>query len=283
MATKKPEAAPEQPEKKKPTSAALKAAVAQLEEEESGKKKNTALLRVGAFVLWALALVAMYCPQIGQLNLPFGAVRMLFLNAVTECVVDIVVAGVLCVLAAQLWKRANHIHPTKSHSPVVQFLWNQLGVVMAGIVLAPLAIIMIVKSDKLEERTKKIVAVALAAVFLAASAGSADYHPVTQDEVDEILNEADENGYTGEAYWTRYGHSYHLSLECQALRNTTRENLYSGSLEEALGANRTDPCDFCADGKLYKENGEVVDMTKEVADDALTLLEESTETADDAA
>ena len=240
-------------EKKKPTSAALKAAIAQLEEQETGKKKNTVLLRVFAFVLWALAAVAMYMPQIGQMNLPFGAMRMIFLNAIVEAVVDIVVAGVLVVLAAQLWKKANHIHPTKSHSKVVQFVWNQLGVLLAGVIFAPLAIIMIVKSDKIDERMKKIIAVVLAVVFLAASAGSADYHPVTQDEVNEILAEADETGYTGDTYWTKYGHSYHFSLECQSLRNSKRENIYSGTLEEALGANRTDPCDFCAGGRLAKE------------------------------
>jgi len=255
MAEKKPAANGNAPaEKKKPTSAALQAAIAQLEEEETGKKKNTALLRVGALVLWLLAAAAMYLPQIGQLNLPFGAVRMIFLNALTEAIVDIVVAGVLVVLAAQLWKKANHIHPTKSHSPVLQFIWNQLGVLMAGVIFAPLAIIMITKSDKIDERMKKIVSVVLAVVFLAAAAGSADYHPVnSQDEVDAILEQADENGYTGDAYWTKYGHSYHFSLECQALRNSRRENIYSGTLQEALDANRTDPCDFCADGALQKQ------------------------------
>ena len=158
MATNKPAGDKAPAEKKKPTSATLLAAAAQLEEQETGKKKNTALLRVGAFVLWALAAVAMYLPQIGNWNLPFGAVRMLFMNALTECIVDIVVAGVLVVVAAQLWKKANHIHPTKSHSPVVQFLWNQLGVIMAGIIFAPLAIILIRNNEKLDERTKKIVA-----------------------------------------------------------------------------------------------------------------------------
>ena len=242
-------------EKKKPTSAALKAAIAQLEEQETGKKKNTVLLRVCAFILWALAAVAMYMPQIGQMNLPFGAMRMIFLNALTEAIVDIVVAGVLVVLAAQLWKKANHIHPTKSHSPVVQFIWNQLGVLLAGVIFAPLAIIMILKSDKIDEKTKKIVAAVLAVVFVGAAAGSADYHPVTQDEVNEILAEADENGYTGDTYWTKYGHSYHFSLDCQSLRNSRRENIYSGTLDEALYANRTDPCDFCANGRLAKAAG----------------------------
>ena len=253
-------------EKKKPTSAALKAAIAQLEEEETGKKKNTALLRVGAVVLWVLAAVAMYMPQLGQMNLPFGAMRMIFLGALTEAIVDIVVAGVLVVLAAQLWKKANHIHPTKAHSPVLQFIWNQLGLLLAGVIFAPLAIVMIVKSDKIDERMKKIVSAVLAVVFLAAAAGSADYHPVTQDEVNEILAEADENGYTGDAYWTKYGHSYHFSLECQSLRNSRRENIYTGTLQEALDANRTDPCDFCADGRLEK----AADAVKDAAD-ALTV------------
>ena len=277
---KAPEKAPE--EKKKPTSAALKAAVAQLEEEETGEKKNTALLRVGAFVLWILAALAMYCPQIGQMNLPFGACRMLMLNAVTECVVDIVVAGVLCVLAAQLWKKANHIHPTKSHNAFIQFCWNQLGVIMAGIILAPLAIILILKRDDLDEKTKKIVAAVLAAVFIGAAAGSADYHPVTQDEVNEILNEADENGYTGDVYYTKYGHSYHFSLECQSLRNSKRENITACTLEEALAANRTDACDFCANGKLVKEDGTVIDMTAEDVVDVAEALEETLDAIPDA-
>lgn len=239
-------------EKKKPTSAALKAAIAQLEEEETGKRKNTVLPRIFAFLLWALAAVAMYLPQIAQLDLPFGAVRMLFLGALTETVIDIVVAGVLVVIAALLWKKANHIHPTKSHSKAVQFIWNQLGVLMAGLIFAPLAIIMIAKSDKIDEKMKKVVSTVLAVVFLAAAAGSADYHPVTQDDVNQILSSADANGYTGDAYWTKYGHSYHFSLDCHTLRNSRRENIYSGTLEEALDANRTDPCDFCANGRDSK-------------------------------
>lgn len=121
------------------TVAELKTALAQLEEKESGKRKNTVIYRIIAFILWALAAVAMFCPQISDSldNLPFGAVRMLFLDNVLECVIDIVVAGILCVIAARLWIKANHIHPTKSHNKFVQFVWNQLGVIMAGIIFAP--------------------------------------------------------------------------------------------------------------------------------------------------
>ena len=66
-----------------------------------------------------------------------------------------------------------------------------------------------------------------------------------------IVN-VDEHSPASVAYWTKYGHSYHFSLECQTLRNSKRENIYSGTLQEALDANRTDPCDFCADGHLEK-------------------------------
>ena len=260
-------------EKKKPTSATLLAAAAQLEEQETGQKKNTVGLRVGAFVLWALAAVAMYLPQIGNLNLPFGAVRMLFMNALTECIVDIVAAGILVVVAAQLWKRANHIHPTKSHSPVIQFLWNQLGVIMAGIIFAPLAIILIRNNENLDERTKKIVAAVLAVVFIGASAASADYHPVTQDAVNEVLAEAEENGWTSSdlVYFTKYGYKYHYYEDCQALKNSN--TVASGALEEVAEGHHTDPCSFC----VARAARETADKGEAVTEAAEAAVEEAVE------
>ena len=241
MATKK------ETEKKAPSAAALRAAAAQLEEQEKGKKKNTVIHRVIAFVLWALAAAVMYLPDIG-LEIPFGAVRILFLNELTWTIVGVVAAGVLSVIGALLWKAANHIHPTKSHSKFVQFLWNQLGLIMAGIIMAPLAIILILKNDELDEKVKKVVAIVLALVFLATAGVSADYNPVTQDEVDQIVANADELGFGDAALWTRYGKSYHFDANCQALARTTEANLFEGTLQEALAANRTDACDFCAAG-----------------------------------
>ena len=272
MATKKPEGDTAPAEKKKPTSATLMAAAAQLEEQETGVKKNTVLLRVGAFVLWALAAVAMYLPQIGETNLPFGAVRMLFMGNQTECIIDIIVAGVLVVLAAQLWKKANHIHPVKSHNKFIQFCWNQLGVLMAGIIFAPLAIIMITKSDKIDERMKKIVSVVLAVVFLAASAGSADYHPVTQDDVNEVLAEAEENGWTSEdlVFFTKYGYKYHYYEDCQALKNSN--TVTQGPLEEVVEGHHTDPCSFCVAWAAREGKG-TDESVADVVEDALESID----------
>lgn len=250
---------------KKPSAAALKAALAQLEEQESGKKKNTVIFRILAFVCWALAAVAMYLPYIG-LNLPFGAIRVLMLdpqNNWLPCIIDIIVAGILCVVAARLWIHANHIHPTKSHNKVVQFIWNQLGIIMAGIIFAPLAIFLIVNRKDLPQKTKTIVAAVLAVVFVGASAGSADYHPVTQDQVNSVVQQLTEEaeGYgfvDGDGVrWTKYGNCYHIFSDCQTIRNSNPDNCTDGSIEDAVDSNRARLCTFCM--KRYEEakaNGE---------------------------
>lgn len=261
--TKKPKAAETKaPAKKKPTAADLKTALAQLEEEETGKRKNTVIHRILAFVCWALAAVAMYMPYIG-LNLPFGAVRMLFLNNIVACVIDVIVAGILCVVGARLWVYANHIHPTKSHNKFVQFIWNQLGIIMAGLIFAPLAIVLIANRKDLDQKTKTIVAAVLALVFVGAAAGSADYHPVTQDSVNEVVQqlteEAEGYGFTdGDGVrWTKYGNCFHIFSDCQSIRNSNPDNCTDGTIEEAAESNRARLCTFCM--KRYAEaqaNGE---------------------------
>lgn len=245
-------------EAKKPSAAALKAALAQAEERETGKKKNTVLWRVLAFVMWALAIVAMYLPQIGDLELPFGALRMLVLKNYLPMIIDIVVAVALCIGAALLWKKANHVHPVKSHNKIVQFIWNQLGLIMAFLIFFVIGLILILKNDKLEAKTKKLAILVLAIITLIVGGVSADYHPVTQDEVDKITNDyhldtTDPEG----CYWTTYGRKYHLYGNdedgCPALRNTTDENLHHTSLQEAWENNRGELCSFCA--KKATDNG----------------------------
>lgn len=255
---KKAEAAEVKAPEKKASKAALQAALAQLEEQETGKKKNTVIFRILAFVCWALAAVAMYLPYIG-LNLPFGAVRILFLdtNNWLPVIIDIIVAGILCVVGARLWVHANHIHPTKSHNKVVQFIWNQLGVIMAGVIFAPLAIILIARRKDLPQKTKAIVAAVLALVFVGASAGSADYHPVTQDEVDSVVQhlteEAEGYGFTDAdgVRWTKYGNCYHIFSDCQSIKNSNPDNCTDGTIEEAVESNRARLCTFCI--KRYTE------------------------------
>ena len=174
-AKKAPAKKAETAEAKKPSAAALKAALAQMEEKETGKKKNTVLWRVLAFVMWALAIVAMYLPQIGNMELPFGAMRMLVLKNYTAMIIDIVVAVALAIGAALLWKKANHIHPIKSHNKILQIIWNQLGLIMAFLIFFVIGLVLILKNDKLDAKTKKIAIAALAAITLLVGGFSADY------------------------------------------------------------------------------------------------------------
>ncbi len=246
-AKKAPAKKAEPAEAKKPSAAALKAALAQMEEQETGKKKNTVLWRVLAFVMWALAIVAMYLPQIGDWELPFGAMRMLVLKNYTAMIIDLVVAVALCIGAALLWKKANHIHPVKSHNKIVQFIWNQLGLIMAFLIFFVIGLALILKNDKLDQKTKRIAIAALAVLTLLVGGASADYHPVTQDEVDKVTQEfnidiQDPDG----CFWTTYGRKYHLYDDCQALSNTSAENLHHTSLNEAWENNRGELCSFCA-------------------------------------
>lgn len=253
-AKKAPAKKAEPAEAKKPSAAALKAALAQMEEQETGKKKNTALWRVLAFVMWALAIVAMYLPQIGNLELPFGAFRIFVLNynnlsgtPLVCVIVDVVVAIALCIGAALLWKKANHIHPVKSHNKIVQFIWNQLGLIMAFLIFFVIGLVLILKNDKLDAKTKKIAIAALAVITLLVGSVSADYHPVTQDEVDKVTQEYNIDAQDPDGcYWTTYGRKYHLFGDCQALTNTSAENLHHTSLQEAWESNRGELCSFCA-------------------------------------
>ena len=47
-------------------------------------------------------------------------------------------------------------------------------------------------------------------------------------------------------YWTPNGYSYHLSESCHALYHS--DVVISGTLQEALDEEKTDPCNYCAGG-----------------------------------
>ena len=60
-------------------------------------------------------------------------------------------------------------------------------------------------------------------------------------------------------YWTAFGKKYHIDEDCQALANSN--TLYAGSVTDAIEANRTALCTFCArnheiEGELKIEGAE---------------------------
>ena len=200
-------------------------------------KRSTVLLRVLAFVLWALAIT---CEVFAILALTgyFLPPMNLILFLILAIVLDLVFA----IIAAQLWKRANRINPMSGKNKFLFYIWTELGVIMACICFIPL-IILLLKNDKLDKRTKTITAIVAVVALLITGAASADYDPITAEEKQEA-----ETQISDDVYWTQFGHKYHLNADeetgCPYIRSSS--TLYKGSVTEAIEAGRTAICSYCA-------------------------------------
>jgi hypothetical protein len=205
-------------------------------------KGNSKSLRIAAIILWVLAIGA----EIGAIYLLKYDYRLL--------IGALVLDAILVIVGAQLWKRANRIKPCASQSKFVKMLWDQMGVIAALVAFIPFAILFILNAKNLPKKTRNIIAVVLAVLFLGTVSSAIDYNPPSPEQAKSQAAAAEEQiaaeglDYTGTVYWTTYGKSYHLDPNCFTLARTKAENLHSGTLEEAYAAGRTDPCDFCAGG-----------------------------------
>ena len=202
---------------------------------DSERKSAARSKRIVAIILWILAIGC----EVAAIIL-FKKLIILW-----PCLLALIVDAVLCIIAAQFWKKANHIDP-----PAGRFWQNQFGAFMAVIAFAPFILILLTSKD-VDPKYKKILTV-VAALCLIASVGlSIDYNPVTIDDLDEAELQA--LGYGGDCYWEKYSKSYHFDPNCPTLLRSTE--VFHGTIEQAFEEGRTDPCDFCAGGKELKENG----------------------------
>ncbi len=221
----------------------------------SGGKGSVKGLRIGAIILWVLALAAevaaffafSYALRNGAQNWNDPE----FLLMIGALVAD----AIFCIIAAQLWKKANRIRPNLSDSKLVRTLWHQLGVIMVLVCFLPIGIFLLAKSDKLNKKTKTILIAILAVLLVGAGTASADFQQPSEEQVQQLQQEAQAEA-VGEVYWTRYGYSYHFDRECPYIVGKTPAadggTLYAGSLDDAFAANRWDPCDTCAGGAEAK-------------------------------
>jgi len=221
----------------------------------SGGKGSVKGLRIGAIVLWVLALAA----EVGAFFAFSYAMRnqaLTFADIEMQLLVGaLILDAIFCIVAAQLWKKANHIRPNLSDSKLVRTLWHQLGVIMVLICFLPIGIFLLAKSDKLNKKTKTILLALLAALFVGAGAASVDYHQPTEAQVQQMQQEAQAEA-VGEVYWTKFGQSYHFDRNCPYIKDKTPASeggtLFAGTLDDAFAANRWDPCDKCAGGAQAK-------------------------------
>jgi len=251
-------AAPKKPAKKEPVVQAEEAQEAVEQEVEApaaGGKGSVKGLRIGAIILWVLAVAAevaaffafSYAIRNGAQNWNDPE----FLYMIGALVLD----AIFCIIAAQLWKKANHIRPNLSDSKLVRTLWHQLGVIMVLVCFLPIGIFLLAKSDKLNKKTKTILIAILAALLVGAGTASVDFQQPSEEQVQQMQQEAQAEA-VGEVYWTRFGKSYHFDRNCPYIADKTPASeggtLYAGSLDDAFAANRWDPCDTCAGGAQAK-------------------------------
>ena len=196
---------------------------------------NASGLRAGAVVLWVVAFIF----EILAILVLFGKINLTFLPQLWQLIIFIVLDLICVIIGSQLWKKANHIKPASEKNKVKFWLWNNMGVIVCVFCFLPIIILMLTNKD-LDKKTKTIAVVAAIIALLIGGACSIDYNPVSQEQL-----EAAETVLGDETvYWAPFGKVYHTHEDCGALNNT--ETLTAGTVDQAIAANRTRLCSFCA-------------------------------------
>ncbi len=188
--------------------------------------------RIGAVVLWILAIACEICCILILTGALYVPNKLLFL------IIGIVLDLIFAIIAAQLWKKANRIKPMSKKNKFLFYLWNELGVIMAAICFIPL-IILLLKDKDLDKRSKLIVTIVAVMALLITGVASADYDPISAEEKDAAQSEI-----TDDVYWSTFGRKYHVDLDCQAIANSA--TVYQGTVTEAIESGRSSLCSFCA-------------------------------------
>ncbi len=229
-------------------------------------------LRIGAVVLWVLAIALEVLTILlinGTLYIPG--------NSMLYIIIGIVLDLAFVIIGSQLWKKANRIDPCSEKKKLKFFLWNQMGVIAAVLAFFPL-VLLLLKEDDLDPKTKKILSIIAAIAMLLSVGTSIDYNPTSAEDLAQAQSDAYEMSIDGETcYWTSFGRCFHFNPDCHTIINSNP--VYTGTVAEAFEANRTKGCSYCAtvDGEeLY--TGPTADALPSGDDD---LIDETVEPVED--
>ncbi len=211
---------------------------------------NASGLRIGAVVLWLLAIVF----EVLAALVLFGKISLTFLPVMYQLILFIVLDLACVIIGSQLWKKANRIDPASAKNKLKFWLWNNMGVVVCCFAFIPIIVLMLSNKD-LDKKTKAICTVVAIIALLIGGLTSYDWNPVSQENLtaaEQALGDTD-------VYWAPFGKVYHTHEDCQALNNS--ETLTMGTVDQAIAANRTRLCSFCA-------RRDSIDTTNIITDDA---------------
>ena len=102
----------------------------------------------------------------------------------------------------------------------------------------PLIIILLTNKNT-DKKTKTIATVVAIIALLIGGVASYDFNPVSVEQQQAAIS-----AISDDVYWSPFGHVYHTHDDCQALNHS--DQLTYGTVEQAIAANRTRLCSFCA-------------------------------------
>ena len=199
---------------------------------------STTGFRIGSIILWIaaiicefLALKAILAPE----DSPFiPGIPPLYAG------IGFLIVDLICVIiGAQLWKKANHIHPASEKNKLTFWLWNNLGVIVCAVAFIPFVILLLTNKEA-DQKTKTVGTIVAVVALLIGGFSSYDYNPYSKEEQQEILKMEEA---TSQVYWAKGGRVFHIYDDCSTLNRS--EELTVGSTVEAEEAGKERLCKIC--------------------------------------
>ncbi len=201
---------------------------------EAAPVGNATGLRIGAIVLWVVAL-ALEVVAFLVLN---GTLNLTFMPSLWQIIIALVLDLVCVIIGSQLWKKANHIKPASEKNKFLFWLWNNMGLIVCAVAFIPFVILALTNKEA-DKKTKAIATVVAVIALLIGGVASYDFNPVSEEQQQAAISAINED-----VFWSPFGKVYHTSEDCQALNQS--DTLTYGTVEQAIAEGRTRLCAFCA-------------------------------------
>ena len=195
---------------------------------------NAGGLRAGAVGLWLVALGL----EILAILILNGTVNWTFMPSLYQLIGALVLDLIFVIIGSQLWKKANRIKPASEKNKLLFWLWNNMGVIVCAVCFIPFVILALTNKET-DKKTKTIAVVVAIIAMLIGGVASYDFNPVSEE-----MQQAAIDAIEDDVYWSPFGKVYHTHDDCQALNQS--DTLTYGTVEQAIAANRTRLCSFCA-------------------------------------
>ncbi len=213
---------------------------------------SSAGYRIGAVVAWVVALAL----EVAALFIFLGKINLNIMPTLYQIIAALVLDLICVIIGSLLWKKANHINPASEKNPLFFWLWNNLGLIVCAVAFIPFVIIALTNKEA-DKKTKTIATVVAVIALLIGGVASIDFNPVSEEQQQAAME-----AITDDVYWSPFGKVYHTHDDCSSLNKS--DELTYGTVEQAIAANRTRLCSFCA--KKDDITGVVTDG-KDVADE----------------